>query len=323
MNISLERLTSEASETGFRPDMLEKVIHLINLLNALRSHPFLKDKLALKGGTALNLFLFNVPRLSVDIDLNYVGAEDREDMLAERPKLEQAIQAVFSREGLTVRRMPGEHAGGKWSLRYQSATGQGGNLEVDLNFMFRVPLWPLVTLNSHHVGSYQATDIPVLDIHEIAAGKLAALVARNQARDLFDSHQLLRREGIDRERLRIAFVVYGAMNRKDWRAVSIDDVAFDAAELTRQLVPTLRTGALYEGDALVEYARMLVEECKQSLKAVLPLIGDESKFLDLLLDKGEIEPSLLTADEELCDRIKRHPLLKWKAINVRKHKGIS
>ena len=115
MKFSPEKLAAEAEATGFRPDVLEKVAHLLGLLDAMRSHPFLKGKLVLKGGTALNLFVFDVPRLSVDIDLNYVGAEDREAMLAERPKIEQAVQAVFSREGFNVRRMPEEHAGGKWS----------------------------------------------------------------------------------------------------------------------------------------------------------------------------------------------------------------
>lgn len=102
-------------------------------------------------------------------------------MLAERPRIEQAVQAVFAREGFTVRRMPEEHAGGKWSLRYQSAAGLGGNLEVDLNFMYRVPLWPLTLSDSYPVGTWQASRIPVIDIHELAAGKLAALLARRQA----------------------------------------------------------------------------------------------------------------------------------------------
>lgn len=82
----------------------------------------------------MNLFVFDVPRLSVDIDLNYVGAESRDAMLEDRPKVEQAVQAVFKREGFTVSRKPEEHAGGKWLLRYQSASGQGGNLEVDINY---------------------------------------------------------------------------------------------------------------------------------------------------------------------------------------------
>jgi predicted nucleotidyltransferase component of viral defense system len=99
MRLSIERLTSEARSTGYRPEILEKVIHLLSLLDLLNTHPQLRGKLALKGGTALNLFLLDVPRLSVDIDLNYVGCVDKEGMEADRPKIEQAITAICSREG--------------------------------------------------------------------------------------------------------------------------------------------------------------------------------------------------------------------------------
>lgn len=322
MKISREKLAAQAEATGFRPDILEKVAHLLGLLEALGSHPFLKGKLALKGGTALNLFVFDIPRLSVDIDLNYVGAEDREAMLAERPKIEQAIQAVFSREEFTVRRMPEEHAGGKWLLRYQSAAGQGGNLEVDLNFMYRVPLWPVMKSDSHSVGAWQATRIPIIDIHELAAGKLAALLARRQARDLFDSHGILHMGNLDQDRLRIAFVVYGAMNRKDWRTVSVDDVNFDAEELARQLIPTLRIHSSEEQKTFTEYGKRLVEECRRALSIVLPLSVAERDFLDLLLEHGKIDSTILTVDSTLQQRIEKQPLLEWKAVNVRKHKGL-
>ena len=92
MRISPERLESEAESTGFRADVLEKAILLLATLDAICNHPVLKGKLALKGGTALNLFVFEVPRLSVDIDLNYVGSWKRDEMLEERPKIEKAIQ---------------------------------------------------------------------------------------------------------------------------------------------------------------------------------------------------------------------------------------
>ncbi len=323
MRISLEKLAAEAQTTGFRPDVLEKVAHVLWLLDAMQSHPFLKGKLVLKGGTALNLFVFDVPRLSVDIDLNYVGAEDRDDMLAERPRVEKAVQGVFAREGFTVRRMPDQHAGGKWSLCYESALGCTGNLEVDINFMFRVPLWPVTTRNSHPVGSWQATGIPVLDGHELAAGKLAALLARKQARDLFDSHWILRMENLDSHRLRIGFVVYGAMNRKDWRTVSLEDVDFDAVDLARHLVPLLRFNAAEVQSEAAEYGARLVRKCREGLSVVLPFTNSERKFLDLLLDRGVIDPTLLTSDESLQRRIQSQPLLQWKALNVRRHKGLS
>jgi predicted nucleotidyltransferase component of viral defense system len=69
MIISRETLILEANNTGFRAEILEKVIRLIDLLNAFVQDEFLQSRIALKGGTALNLFHFNLPRLSVDIDL--------------------------------------------------------------------------------------------------------------------------------------------------------------------------------------------------------------------------------------------------------------
>ena len=321
MRISPERLGAEAEATGFRPDVLEKVAHLLGLLDSLSGHPFLRGKLALKGGTALNLFLFDVPRLSVDIDLNYVGAVNREAMLEERPRIEEAMQAVFRREDFEVRYIPQGYAGGKWPLRYAASSGQGGGIEVDLNYMYRLPLWPVAPMDSHPLGSWQARGIPVVDIHELAAGKLTALLARRKARDLFDSRLMFSMDELDWQRLRTAFVVYGAMNRRDWRTVSVDDVAFDESELSSQLLPALRTGTVQSADT-ASYGDMLVEECREALSALLPLNDSESAFLGLLLDGGEIDATILTNDADLQQRIQTHPNLEWKARNVREHKGL-
>ena len=179
MNLTPQDMSRELTSTGFGSEPLEKVFRLMALLDALNSHPFLKTRIALKGGTALNLFYFDVPRLSLDIDLNYVGAADRETMLRERPMLEQAVQAVCSREGLTVRRMPSEHAGGKWRLTYVASMGGSGNLELDVNFMLRTPLWAPRVAECHPVGSFKTAPVTVLDPHELVAGKLAALLARS------------------------------------------------------------------------------------------------------------------------------------------------
>ena len=322
MRISPERLNAEAEATGFRADVLEKAVHLLGLLGAINTHPFLKGKIALKGGTALNLFVFDVPRLSVDIDLNYVGAQGREAMLEERPRLEEAIQAVFSREDFRIRRLPEEHAGGKWSLRYPAASGQSGRIDVDINYMYRVPLWPLATMDSRSLGSWRATDIPVVDIHELAAGKLAALLARRRARDLFDSRLVFSIGALDVERLRTAFVVYGAMDRRDWRTVSLEDVAFDPLELAGQLMPSLRIDAL-KGLEAANYGEVLVDECRKALSVLFPFKDAERAFLDLLLDEGEIDATILTPDATLQERIQAQPLLEWKAQNVRQYKGLA
>ena len=321
MRLSPETLAAKAEATGFRPDVLEKAIQLLGLLEAIQSHPFLRGKLALKGGTALNLFVFDVPRLSVDIDLNYVGAMDREAMLDERPRIEEAMQAVFSRQDLGIRRIPQDHAGGKWSLRYPAAAGQSGRIDVDINYMYRVPLLPTTTMDSHSLGGWRATGIPLVDIHELAAGKVAALLARRRARDLFDTRLVLAMPDLNLARLRTAFVVYGAMDRRDWRTVSVDDVAFDPAELSSQLLPALRIGGAPDLET-VGYGKSLVGECREALDALLPFNDAERAFLDLLLDRGTIDATLLTPDEMLQRRIQAQPLLEWKAQNVRRHRGM-
>ncbi len=314
MKLSRERLLQESEATGFRPEVLEKVIHLLTLLTGFNQHPFLRERVALKGGTALNLFILDLPRLSVDIDLNYVGAVDVATMQAERPRVEEALAAVCSREGMTVLRSPSEHAGGRFALRYESALGAGANLKLDINYMFRQPLWPVRRMDSRGLGTTRALDIAVLDLHELTAGKLAALLARHASRDLFDAHQLLTAQVFSATRLRLAFVVYGAMNRKDWRTVAAGDVGFNPRELKNELIPVLRRTAPGDLHALVPG---LVEAVRDRLQIVLPLSDGESRFLTRLLDDGIIEPALLTDDHELAKRIQSHPGLLWKAVNVR------
>jgi len=258
----------------------------------------------------------------VDIDLNYIGAVELEKMQCERPKIEKALRAVLARQQLTVIRTSEEHAGGKWLLRYESASGGQGNLELDINFMFRLPLWSVDISDSFQVGTWKARAIPVLDLQELAAGKLAALFARRQARDLFDCHLILGMDKLDHQQVRIAFVVYGAMNRKDWRQISVNDVKFDSKDLNRQLIPTLRDDFASRLADPASYGRLLVKECQEALSIILPFKDSELQFLDLLLEKGIVESSLLTDSEHLQQNIQKQPLLQWKAFNIRRYKGL-
>jgi len=114
-------------------------------------------------------------------------------------------------------------------------------LEVDVNYMLRTPLWPVVPRSSRTVADTAVADVPVVDVHELAAGKLAALLGRQASRDVFDTHRVLREVSFDRRRLRTAFVVYGAFNRRDWRTVAADDVQMSPKEAEQMLLPLLRT----------------------------------------------------------------------------------
>jgi len=316
--LTAEEITREAAAAGFQPEPLEKALRLVDLLNAIRGHPFLKNRVALKGGTALNLFVFDLPRLSVDLDLNYIGSVDREAMLAERPKMEEALRAVCGRLGFQIRRSASEHAGGKWRLSYTDASGRAGGLSFDLNFLLRTPLWPILPQDSRAIGSFRAVRVPVLDQHELAA-RLAALFGRRSGRDLFDVHGLLKGVKFERSSLRLGFVVYGGISRRDWREISLDDIRADPVEIERQLLPMLRIRMAPGRSEIKSWISKLEEETRQLLSMLLPLESQEREFLTLLNEQGVIAPELLTPDEGMRKIIGSHPGLRWKALNVRKH----
>ena len=73
-------LSKIANEYNFVRDTLEKALRLVDVLAYLNANPLTKDKLALKGGTAINLTVFNLPRLSVDIDMDFCMNVGRDDM---------------------------------------------------------------------------------------------------------------------------------------------------------------------------------------------------------------------------------------------------
>jgi predicted nucleotidyltransferase component of viral defense system len=82
-------LGRQAKELGFVRDTLEKVYRLADALSFMEKDEILSETLALKGGTAINLTIFDLPRLSVDIDLDYVGKLPRDEMLSRREIMER------------------------------------------------------------------------------------------------------------------------------------------------------------------------------------------------------------------------------------------
>lgn len=322
MTITRPQLERLAAELRFQPDPLEKVLRLLELLEGLGRHPFLRGRLALKGGTALNLFLAELPRLSVDIDLNYIGAVERATMLAERPSVERAVADVCGRLGLSVRRVPGEHAGGKWRAAYARAGGGSGTLELDLNFLLRRPLFEPQPLDSVALGGRAARQILVLDVHELLAGKLAALFGRSASRDLFDAHQLLQRDDIELEKLRLCFAVYAACGRQDPRALTLDAVRMDPGDAAQRLLPLLRADLSVDRTDIPGWVDRLVVESRARLAPLVPFSGAERRFLDAIQERGEVAAELLTTDPALQERIRSHPGLRWKCLHMRRHLGV-
>lgn len=316
MNPSLEFLERSSAETGFQAAMLEKVVLLGSVAADVARHPLLGAVLALKGGTALNLCFGPPGRLSVDLDYNYIGHVERDRMLEDRPRVEKAVLDLARRRGHRVQQSADAFAGRKLYLRYRSVLGQDDRVEVDLNFLFRVPLAGTETRSLWQPGGLDHAQVRVVGLAELLIGKLLALVERGAPRDAWDVACLSgpAAETLTQPLFRARFIALSATlehplatYRRDRLAEHLTDGA-----VTTELAPTLATGVPPRPDDLVERAWAKVGP-------LLSLKGHEEAYLTAI-DRGELRPELLFPDDaEEAARLAGHPAILWKLKNVRAH----
>ena len=316
--ITSRDVNEAAGASGFRPDVVEKVLRLRGILERLDRHPITRGAWLLKGGTALNLLYLEVPRLSVDIDLNFVGAQDVDEMRKARPEFERALESVCEREGCTIKRAPTEHAGGKFRLRFASVVGGSQSLEVDVSYVARVPL-----LGTERRATLfppgDSIEVPTLPLLELAAGKFTALVQRTVARDAFDAANLLNLEPglMESPGFRLAFVCSAAGGRFDPRDLRPTDRTPDLVAVQQQLIPMLRQEADGSVPDPEELRTWIGRRLEGAVKRLLDWSISERRFLDRLHDEGVVDAEALHADPAMQERIRTQPMLLWKAQNVR------
>ena len=138
--MQFDRLTlgERAREFGFVRDTFEKVCRLADVLCFFENVTLLSKTLALKGGTAINLAIFNLPRLSVDIDLDFTENVSREEMLAKRNQITNRISKYMLSTGYHLSsKSKMYHALDSFVYEYQNAGGMLDNIKIVINYMLR------------------------------------------------------------------------------------------------------------------------------------------------------------------------------------------
>ena len=314
---SKEYLLKLSKDTGFLPEGLQKQMTLLDLLREISRHPLLQTKFALKGGTALNLFWFPLPRLSVDIDLNYIASADRETMLTDRPVLEKELKKLIESRSIAVQFAPAdEHAGAKWRLRAPSAFGGSFTLELDLNYMMRIPVGDINPKQPYPLDEDYAFSFNSVSFEELFGGKIKALLERSAARDLYDVAMLSQTSADhDIAVLRRANILLGVTSKKDWRTVNLQTIdAIDQKMIADELTPVLRQDEMPKLDVMRSDAKKILDQ-------ILNRTEKEKEFLDTFEEMGQYKPELLFETGQ-AQRLMNHPAVLWKLHNLRKFKGL-
>lgn len=140
-----EDLNIIAKECNFNRDTLEKVIRLIKILDFINTNSQIKEKLVLKGGTAINLSVLELPRLSVDIDLDYMDNISREQMLLERKIITSKLKQFFEMEDYVLSpKSKSRHSLDSFVLNYINSAGVNDNIKVEINYSLRSHLFECI-----------------------------------------------------------------------------------------------------------------------------------------------------------------------------------
>lgn len=259
------------------------------------------DTFALKGGTAINLFVRDMPRLSVDLDLVFADYTlPRDDALKRINETIRQSVARLRRQGFQTHAPASADAGETKLLVRQGAI----EVKVEVNFVMRGTVHPVrkAALTQKARDTLQADlEIPVVSIEDVYGGKLVAAMDRQHPRDLFDIMQLFAHEGITAG-IRRAFVVYLASHNRP-----VHEVLFPSLRDIRQEFEHNFAGMSAEPvelDALLAARERTVRELQQGLTA------DERQFL-LSLVGAEPEWPLLGVPH-----LEQLPGLRWKLQNL-------
>lgn len=291
--------------TGYRPEPLETVFRLASLLGEISE--VLGDEVCLRGGTALNLGFLNLPRLSVDVDLDYVGSKDSADARRRRPDLLRELTALAESLGYTVAEERPSYAMAHLRLGYTDGGGRAATLKADLNFLDRVPVLPPCGRSLRHPfgDDLSSPTVQMLQFPELVSSKLVALARRQLARDLFDAALIAGSTAPDLSIVRTVLVVRGAGYPPPSPAeYSIDVVhrVTSAAWKSQVLALARRPCPVTLGGAQADVVSLL--------RRVLDLEPGHLDFLKALAD-GEIRPEALPLDG-IHDRVRANPALRWR-----------
>ena len=306
-----------SKETGFIQSILEKVERLIRILEWINSDEKLNKLLALKGGTALNMAVFDFPRLSVDIDLDLTKDLSKEDMIKERENIHNLFVNYLNTNNYKINMEKSKNVYALDSIvaEYIDIKGNADNIKIEINYMNRVHI--LETKNIKvSTDVFKDKHLIIHCIHpiEIYASKLCALLSRTTARDLYDVYTLSKYNLFDDDEKRLLkqcfMLEYIAVNDYKLKNMKMDNIEkLKRQDIKTKLLPTLKDRNPRKSNA---------EEMKQSVKEYLNdilVVDDNIKEFYDKFQKGIYEPELLFEDREILERIKEHPMIMWKLNN--------
>lgn len=302
----------QAAAYGFQRDVFEKVYRLKETLAFLNTEPIMREHLLLKGGTAINLTIFNLPRLSVDIDLDYIPNDSREEMLKVREQLSLRLKEHMEDEGYLLNsgsRM--SHSLDAFYFQYTNCAGNRDMIKIEINYSLRSHVLDSDNRNISTDAFGNQIDIKTVAPMEIFAAKVNALMSRAAARDLYDFNNLINAKLFENEKdlFRKIIIFYATISadkiNKAFDTSAIDEITF--RKIKRDLLPMLSREEVRGHFDLELYKN----KAKTYIRDLMNVTDAEQEYM-IRFENGTYQPELLFNDKKILKRVEQHPMALWK-----------
>ena len=310
-DLTREELDALAKKTGFLKNSQEKMFRLLDILSVLRTHPITKNAFVLKGGTALNLFVLDIPRISVDIDLNYIQSISRSSMLTDRKIINSEIQKIFH-SSYEIKMSRDVHALTQFEFRYETTSGSSDMLKLEINYLKRITLLPPQIMKIDRFN--RNIEFLCLDFLELLATKSIALLNRYTPRDLFDVYQMVNfPQRIKKNLLKMLLIFYGIVTETEiFELFRLKFHLINQTDIQNKLYPMLQKRIYPDRDDLVA-------NVENFLNPYLSLSDNEDEALRNFYKTGQADMDILFPQKEIQERVLKSPSFKWKIKNIMKN----
>jgi len=313
-------IDKQARLFGYQSSSFEKVARLIDVLRFLNETQEMQDNLALKGGTAINLTIFNLPRLSVDIDLDFAQNLTKEETKIKRERIKSVLEQHMTAEGYTKSPKSKEtHILDSYVYSYMNTAGNTDNIKVEINYSLRCHVLPTEKITIKTADTFSNFEAHTLSPIEIYASKIVAFDDRAAARDLYDLNNMIYYGLFDEqqlEMLRKCAVFYSAITgdiaEQPFTFNKTDSINYH--KIKTDLYPMITNKERFDLEVTKERVTSFLQD-------FMTLNDSEKSFLHQF-GLGKFKPEILFNDPQIIERVSGHPMAVWRTSQQKPSKNL-
>jgi predicted nucleotidyltransferase component of viral defense system len=298
-----------AHKYGFNTREIEKACRISDLLEGISTVEFLRNRLSLYGGTALNfIYAQEILRLSIDLDFNYRHL-DKHDWAKVRDEIDEKIKNLLHRQEYEKPDIAIDSSYPKvtFFIDYLNATGANDKFKLEIGYMRRTPILKTdTTAKFTHIGTQETFTVKTPTKEELFANKWCVLLYRTTPRDLFDAYQITKMNFDYTIFRKCAIIDCLTRGKPKLYEINVEQL-INKIRIDSSLKNLLQT----QKASTLDFKEIKEQTMNFSKTIIANLTKNEIKAINQFFERKKFEPNLIDEKGIFHEKIKEHPAILW------------